>query len=317
MDKKTKQCSDNPETTDMGNAFFELGKQLHKTWTDMDRVFPKWPKSPACIPTGCHSLDRIMGGLRPSELVVLGGRPRVGKTALALNIMECVASGKAMDRTPFYRDHARKHPVAIFSCDMSGTSLAQRMIGSLAGIPAYKIETGFPLSPAEKKQLVKAAKYLQGLPVFIEESNNITEIFCRVEVLKNLHGVECVILDNIQHLRYHLLARRGWARELNAIAIFLKSMTLELDIPVLALSQLACPRDISSKPTLADFRDSEAIERKADTILLLGRHCTTPVEAECLDTHLAVVDVAKNGNGSLGEVELTFDEEVIRFSDRF
>jgi replicative DNA helicase len=138
----------------------------------------------------------------------------------------------------------------------------------------------------------------------------------RVKSLKRKNGVEFVVFDYIQMLKHFLFSGRGRVHELDAIAKSMKKMAVDNNIPVLVLSHITYPYKQHEKPTLSDFRDSDAILQEADKVLLVRRPCKNPYDAEYHDKNLAIVDVVKNLSGSTGEVRFDFDEEINRFTDR-
>ncbi|MBI2437564.1 MAG: replicative DNA helicase [Lentisphaerae bacterium] len=274
------------------------------------------------IPTGFKDLDEMLLGLHNEELIVLAGRPSMGKTSLAMNIVEQVALGRA-DNQP--------RPVGIFSLEMAREQLVLRMLSSHAAVPAHKIAAGM-ISPASHGLLMQAADVMMKAPIFLDDTGGleILELRARARRMKKRHGIELLVVDYLQLLHARERSREGRQQEIAFISGSLKNMAKELKIPVLALSQLnRAPeaRDREGEPRLADLRDSGAIEQDADVVCLLYRpskYREDTKDKQALDSgyggddldanpNVAQVIVAKQRNGPTGRIRLVFREEVIRF----
>lgn len=266
------------------------------------------------VASGFRDIDRMLHGLKPAEMIVLAARPSMGKTSLALNIAENVAMGVGSP-------DGEGSPVAVFSLEMSAESLVQRMICCRARVSASKILGGY-LSAEHHQRLMTGADELRKAPIFIDDSGglDVMEMRARARRLKKKHDIQFVVVDYLQisHCAKH--DRDGWQREVAGISSELKSMAKELKVPVMVLSQLsreAEKRDrTSGVPKLSDLRDSGAIEQDADVVFLLRRPSRYPGDPRAEEPNLAIVDIAKNRNGGVGAVELSFFEETTRFENR-
>lgn len=273
------------------------------------------------LSTGFKDLDRTIQGLRPSEMIVLAARPSMGKTSLAMNICTAVALGA--DCTGRALTGGVRQGVAIFSCEMSTDALITRMLCSMAGVPYFNIVRAnkFGVSEDEKcrqtNQLSKAASKLNNAPIYIDDTGglDINDLRARARRMKKRHDIKLIMIDYLQLLNCNAAASEGRQLETTKISAGIKAMAKELDVPVLVLSQLnrsSEQRGGEGKPRLADLRDSGSIEQDADVVMLLRRPCKYN-EAE--PPTLAIVDVAKNRNGRVGEVKLTFIDELTQFTD--
>lgn len=302
-------------------AFFEI-KGMQKTlitpWpdlvkeamTEIEKIF-QLKRGLTGLASGFRDLDDLLMGFQPSDMIVLAARPSMGKTSLALNIAENIALGIS-DQTP--------RPVGVFSLEMSREQLVRRMICSRAEVPSHKLRGGY-ISQDHHKLLIQAASELTKAPIYLDDSAALDglELRSRARRLKQKHDVEMIVVDYLQMLNFPQFAREGRQRETAAISGTLKAMAKELRIPVLVLSQLSRAPELRSEkaiPRLADLRDSGAIEQDADVVLMLRRPSRYAEEGEQVDERLAVVEVAKHRNGPTGLVELNFDAEHTRFSDR-
>lgn len=275
----------------------------------------------AGLSTGFRNLDHKLNGLRPAEMIVLAARPSQGKTSLAMNIAECVALGRDMNGRPMVGNNGRKHPVAIFSVEMSQESLAQRMLCGVAQVSGFVIETGCLNKESVNTALTRAASTLMQAPIYVDDTGGIgvMEVRSRARRLLSKHKIELIIIDYLQIMTHKESAGQGKTNETTNISNNVKAMAKELNVPVIILSQLSRSpeqRDKSARPKCSDLRDSGAIEQDADVIMLLRRPCTYPGDSEYEDKTLAIVDVAKHRNGPTGEVRLNFNGELTRFSDR-
>ena len=253
-------------------------------------------------PTGFEELDRMTSGLQKSDLVVVAGRPSMGKSALATSMAEYAAL------------HAKKG-VAFFSLEMSKEQLVQRMLCSHARVDAHKVRSGF-LSPSDWPKLTAAAGKLSSAPIFIDDTPaiNALELRAKARRLKANHDIELMVLDYLQLMRS---SRRTESRqqEISEISLSIKALARELGIPIIAISQLS--RAVESRqdhrPQLSDLRESGAIEQDADLVLLLMREeYYMPTEE---NRGLAEVIVAKQRNGPVGTIKLTFIKEYMRFEN--
>lgn len=254
------------------------------------------------IPTGFHDFDRLTAGLQPSDLIVVAGRPSMGKSAFAASVAEHVGV-------------AEKLPVAIFSLEMSKEQLVQRMLCSHARVDANKVRTGF-LSQSDWPRLTNAAGKLSEAPIYIDDSPalSILELRGKARRLKSQHDVQLIIVDYLQLLQSPTRAENR-QQEIADISRSLKSLAKELNLPLVAISQLSRgpERREDRRPQLADLRESGAIEQDADVVMLLFREeFYTPTEE---NRGVAELTIAKQRNGPTGTLNLTFIKEYTRFEN--
>ena len=264
------------------------------------------------VPTGFADLDKQLRGLHNTDMIVLAARPSMGKTSLAMNIVEHAALG---------RSGGKKHSVGVFSLEMSQEQLVRRMLYSKAGVPAWK---DF-FSPDDRTRITSASDQLGKASIVVDDSAglDVMDLRARARRMKRIHNVDLIVIDYLQLLADKRRSREGRQQETASISNSIKAMAKELKIPVLILSQLSRAPEQGTrdgKPRLSDLRDSGAFEQDADVVLLLQRpfYYSKDKEADVAsgDDTLAIVDVAKNRNGPVGEVRLNFDEKLTRFADR-
>lgn len=254
------------------------------------------------IPTGFHDFDRLTAGLQKSDLIVIAGRPSMGKSAFACSIME-------------HAGVMEKLPVAIFSLEMSKEQLVQRMLCSHARVDANKVRTGF-LSQSDWPRLTNAAGKLSEAPIYIDDSAtlSILELRGKARRLKSQHDIQLIIVDYLQMLQSPSRSENR-QQEIADISRSLKSLAKELNVPLVAISQLSRgpeKRD-DRRPQLADLRESGAIEQDADVVALLFREeLYTPTEE---NRGLVELMIAKQRNGPTGTINLTFIKEYTRFEN--
>ena len=252
------------------------------------------------LPTGFVELDQQLAGLQPADLVVVAGRPAMGKSSFSL----CVAEHAAL---------IQKTGIAIFSLEMSKENLVQRMLCSHARINAHNVRSGM-LSTSDWPTLTKAAGKLSEAPIFVDDSPSISvlELRAKARRLKSRHGIGLVILDYLQLMNESSYADNR-QQEISVISRSLKALARELNVPVIAVSQLsrAPERRESFRPRLSDLRESGAIEQDADVVLMLFREDYYNPSDE--NKGIAEVIVAKQRNGPTGTVKLAFIKEYTRF----
>jgi replicative DNA helicase len=261
------------------------------------------------VPTGFRKFDEMTAGLQPSDLVVVAGRPSMGKTSFCLNIAQHAAITERI-------------PVAIFSLEMSKEQLVQRMLCSVAKVDSHKLRTGY-LSDADWPRLTTGAGILSESPIFIDDTPGISllEMRAKARRLKAEQGLGLVIIDYLQ-----LISGRGRVesrqQEISEISRSLKAMAKELSVPVVALSQLS--RAVESRqpprPQLSDLRESGAIEQDADVVTFLYRpalyRSRKEEEPEEPEDNTTEVIIGKQRNGPTGTVHLAFLREYTRFEDQ-
>jgi replicative DNA helicase len=261
------------------------------------------------VPSGYTALDRITSGWQKSDLIILAARPSMGKTALALNIARNIA-------VDF------KRPVAFFSLEMSSIQLVTRLISSESYLPAEKLRKG-DLADHEWQQLnsriaplVKAKLYIDDTPQL-----SIFELRAKCRRLKQQHDIQMVFVDYLQLMTAGNENRGNREQEISNISRSLKSLAKELDVPVLALSQLSRnveSRPGSKKPILSDLRESGAIEQDADMVIFIYRpeYYGFTDDGEGNSTvGQAIINIAKHRNGKLGDVALRFIGQFARFDE--
>jgi len=254
------------------------------------------------IPTGFKDFDLKTAGLQKSDLIIVAGRPSMGKSAFVTSIASFVAVEE-------------KIPVAIFSLEMSKEQLMQRFLCAQAKVEINRVRTGF-LAPSEWPILTNAAGKLSEAPIYIDDTPalNIFEIRSKARRLKAHHNIQLILVDYLQLIRG---MRRGDNRqqEISDISQSLKALAKELNVPVIAVSQLS--RAVESReghrPKLSDLRESGAIEQDSDVVVLLFREEYYKPTDE--NQGVADVIIAKQRNGPVGTIKLTFLKEYTKFTD--
>jgi replicative DNA helicase len=254
------------------------------------------------IPSGFIDFDIKTAGLQPSDLIVIAGRPSMGKSAFALGIAE-------------YAGVVEKIPLAMFSLEMSKEQLVQRMLCSHARVDAHKVRTGY-LAPSDWPRLTAAAGKLSEAPIFIDDTPGISvmELRAKARRLKAHQNIQLIILDYLQLMRgsYGIENRQ---QEISEISRSLKALARELHVPVIAISQLsrAVEARTDHRPQLSDLRESGAIEQDADLVTLLLREEYYNSTSE--NQGVAEVIIAKQRNGPVGSLKLAFIKEYPRFEN--
>lgn len=264
------------------------------------------------ITTGYVGLNDRLGGLHPTDMIVLAARPAMGKTSLAMNIAENAALG-------IHAPGGSGVPVGIFSLEMSREQLVRRMLFSNARLGAHKLK-GRRLTSSEHAQLMAAADRLQKAKIYIDDTPGLeaVELRSRARRMKSRYGIGLVVIDYLQLMNYSKFSKDGRQRETMAISGAIKAMAKELEVPVIVLSQLSRATEGRGDniPKLSDLRDSGAIEQDADIVLLLYRPSYYAKGDDRNQDNRAVVDVAKFRHGSTGEIPMSFIREYTRFEDR-
>ncbi|MEP6709819.1 MAG: replicative DNA helicase [Verrucomicrobiota bacterium] len=261
------------------------------------------------ISTGFVELDRMTSGLHPAEMIVIAGRPSMGKTALAMNITEHVAINE-------------KLPVAVFSLEMSSQQLVQRLLCSRARVNLQKVRDGF-LAERDFPSLTAAASKLAEAKVFIDDSAglSILELRAKARRLKAQQDVQLIVVDYLQLLRSTTRrAQDNRQLEISEISAGIKGLAKELKIPIIVVAQLNRQPEARSggKPRLSDLRESGSIEQDADLVGLLVRPEIYEDDEEARQEKAGEAEliIAKQRNGPVGDVSLTFLKEFTRFEDR-
>ncbi len=286
-------------------GFMEIQPLLTQVMERIDLLYHKDnPSDITGIPTGYRDLDRETSGLQQGDLIIIAGRPSMGKTALALNMAEHVAV-------------ENKLPVAIFSMEMSGSQLAMRMLGSIGRLDQHKLRTG-RLSDDDWNRLTNAVGKLHDAPILVDESGalNALELRARARRLHRQYGALGLIVVDYLQLMQATSEGENRATEISEISRSLKSLAKELKVPVVALSQLSRAveqRTGPKRPIMSDLRESGAIEQDADLILAIYREeVYTPDTPE---KGVAEIIILKQRNGPIGTVKLTFLGEYTRFEN--
>jgi len=259
------------------------------------------------LATGFHELDELTCGLQNGEMVIIAGRPSMGKTSLALNIAEHLGI-------------TEKNPVAIFSLEMGKQQLAERFLCSASGIDAQSVRKGM-LGTEDYQKLVESCGVLSEAPIYIDDSASLTPLQIRAKArrLKSQHNIQCIMVDYLQLMHYGSGRVESRQQEITTISRLLKAMARELDIPVMVLSQLnRSPEGREGhRPRMSDLRESGSIEQDADVVMLLHREdYYHRGEADYESDNTAMVIIAKQRNGPTGNVELVFREKFTRFENK-
>lgn len=258
------------------------------------------------LPSGFLDLDEMLGGFNPGELTVIAARPAMGKTAFALNLMEYAATHR-----PAHFDH--DPAILFFSLEMGRLSIVQRMLSSRARVDSHKMRTG-KVDPAAFADLTHAAGDLQKTRLFLDDTPGLTimSVRSRARRLKHQSGLDMIVLDYLQLMNAKAENRQ---QEISLISRSLKDLARELEVPILAISQLS--RSVESRedkrPMLSDLRESGSIEQDADVVLMLYRAEYYNQTEE--NKGQAEVICAKHRNGPTGKVKLQFTGKILRFQN--
>jgi replicative DNA helicase len=282
-------------------GFFHIKDILKERFEEIQRIHDT-RKSVTGISSGFIDLDKYTAGFHKSDLVIVAGRPSMGKTSFALNIAQHIGLDE-------------KKPVAIFSLEMSKELLVQRLLCSEAQVDAQKVRRGFT-SAKDIERLTNAAGLLSEAPIFIDDTPAISSLDMRARArrLKSEYDIAMVIVDYLQLMRSSEKAENR-QQEISSISRSMKALAKELGIPVIALSQLS--RAVESRggdrrPMLSDLRESGAIEQDADLVLFLYRpEFYDPGNPE--KEGLAELIIGKQRNGPTGNLMLTFEKQYTRF----
>ncbi|QBR84548.1 replicative DNA helicase [Legionella israelensis] len=256
------------------------------------------------LPTGLSDLDKMTSGLQPSDLIIVAGRPSMGKTSLVMNMAEHAAI------------ESRK-PVLVFSMEMPADSLAMRMMSSLGRIDQHRIRTG-KLEDDDWPRVTSAVHMLSEAPLFIDDTPALTpaEMRARARRLAKEHGqLGLIVVDYLQLMKVPGFKADNRTAEISEISRSLKALAKELDVPVIALSQLnrSLEQRHDKRPVMSDLRESGAIEQDADLICFIYRD--EVYNEESPDKGTAEIIVAKQRNGPIGRVRVAFLGKYTRFED--
>jgi replicative DNA helicase len=258
------------------------------------------------VPTGFIDLDRMTDGMHGGEMIVIAGRPSTGKTSLAMNIVEHVA----LDLTL---------PVGVFSLEMSARSLATRMLASRARVNLRSVRDGF-MAERDFPKLTGAAGKLAGASIHIDQTGGIPllQLKAKARLWRQRYGIKLLVIDYLQLMAAGAGAGRKFEsrqQEITFISAGVKALAKDLDIPIIAISQLnrEMERDKNRKPRLSDLRESGAIEQDADVVGLLYRPKSGDEEDDGASAMPVNLLIAKQRNGETGDVHLTFLKQFTRF----
>ncbi len=289
------------------------------------------------VPSGFGELDKKLGGFQNSDLIILAARPAMGKTAFALNVLEHIASEKR-------RNKQGGQPVGIFSLEMSADQFASRLLSSSSGIDSRKIMTG-DLTDGEWGTLQSAAAELSETPFFIDDTPSLTlnVLRARARRMKQQYDIGILVVDYLQLLRGSARSQENRVQEISEISMGLKSIAKEMNVPVVALSQLsrAVEQRDNKRPQLSDLRESGSIEQDADIVMFLYReeyYLKQKMGVMETSEGLATIDgdkdqqeqfklrerlekvagkaeliISKNRKGAVGSIPLKFEEQITRF----
>jgi replicative DNA helicase len=287
------------------------------------------------LATGLHDMDRMMGGLQSSDLVILAGRPGMGKTALATNLAYNIARAWRGEVRPDGRtESVNGGIVGFFSLEMSSEQLATRIIAEQSGIPSFKIRRG-EIDPSDFDKIAEIAREMETIPLYIDETGGISiaQLTARARRLKRQKGLDMLVVDYIQLLSGSSnRAAQGRVQEITEITTGLKALAKELNVPIVALSQLS--RQVESRddkrPQLSDLRESGSIEQDADVVLFVFReeyylknkeprpgteeHFKWQAEMDAVMGKAEVI-IGKQRHGPTGTIQLHFEANVTRFGD--
>ncbi len=283
-------------------GFIGIQPLLTKVVERIDDLFQSDnPSDITGIPTGFGDLDQKTSGLQPGDLIIVAGRPSMGKTAFSLNIAENVAI-----------DYGA--PVAVFSMEMAGTQLVMRMMGSVGRLDQHKVRTG-RLQDDDWQKLTYAVGKLNDAPIHIDETAALTalEVRARARRLHRQYGkLGLIVIDYLQLMSASSHGENR-ATEISEISRSLKALAKELNVPVVALSQLnrSLEQRPNKRPVMSDLRESGAIEQDADLILFIYRD--EVYNPDTADKGVAEIIIGKQRNGPIGSVKLTFLGEYTRF----
>jgi replicative DNA helicase len=302
VDEAERRVFEIAELGTRSRAGFKSVKQILPSTVDRLDALHQNPGQLSGVTTGFTDLDRMTTGLQPGDLVVIAGRPSMGKTTLAINIAENAAVGRGV-------------PSAIFSMEMASEQLTLRMISSLGRVNQGHLRTG-QCSDEDWSRINGAIAQLSDAPLYVDETPSLspTEVRARARRLKREKGLGLIVVDYLQLMQV-AGSKENRATEISEISRGLKALAKELQVPVIALSQLnrGVEQRTEKKPVMSDLRESGAIEQDADLIMMIYRE--EVYEPNTTRKGIADIIIAKQRNGPVGEVHLTFLGEYSRFEN--
>jgi len=283
--------------------FVSLKEELEDAFERIDRI-SKHKGAIRGVPTGFVDLDNLLSGFQKSDLIILASRPSIGKSSLALNIAANVAVNHKM-------------PVGIFSLEMSKDQIVDRLIASQANVDLWRLRTGYLSSEGENNDFAKiqqALGILSEAPIFIDDAatSNVLQMRAMARRLQAEHGLALLIIDYLQLIEPRN-PKVSMVQQMTEVSRALKSLARELNVPVLALSQLsrAVEQRTPPIPRLSDLRESGSIEQDADVVLFIYRE--DKYNPDTIRKNIADIIVAKHRNGPVGKIELFFDDSRATF----
>ncbi|MDQ2932841.1 MAG: replicative DNA helicase [bacterium] len=283
------------------HKFVALKDTLHEAWERLDHLH-KTKGELRGVPTGFNELDNMLAGFQKSDLIILAARPSMGKTSLALDIARKTAVN-------------HKIPVAIFSLEMSSQQLVDRMLSAESQVDSWKMRTGHNLSVEHDfKAIGDAIGRLSDAPIFIDDKpgNNILKMRAVARRLKNEKGLGLIVVDYLQLMvPTQTKANDNLVQQITEISRSLKNLARELEVPVLALSQLSrAVEQRGGKPRLSDLRDSGSIEQDADVVMFIHREADQDMGGRKMEAEILI---EKHRNGPTGVAKLFFDSKKTTF----
>jgi replicative DNA helicase len=290
----------------IGNAsaahkFTAIGDKIHEAW-DRIEALSKKEDGIRGVPSGFPALDNLLSGFHPSDLVIIAARPSVGKTSLALDIA---------------RNAAVRHnvPVGIFSLEMSSEQIIDRMLSAESFVNSWKLRTGQVKEEDDFNRIRDALEVLSKAPIYIDDKpgNNILSMRAVARRLKRERGIGLIVVDYLQLMAPTTTkASDSMVQQVTEISRSLKGLARELEVPVIALSQLSrAVEQRGGRPRLSDLRDSGSIEQDADVVMFIHRDDKTNKESD--RPGIAEILIEKHRNGPVGKVDLYFDDKRTTF----
>jgi len=286
-------------------SFYSIRDIVKESFKTIERLFQK-KELVTGVPSGFREIDRMTAGFQPSDLIIIAGRPSMGKTAFCLNVAQYAAIGN-------------KIPVAIFSLEMSKEQLVIRMLCSEAHVEGTRLRTGF-LNESDWPKLTIAAGNLSEAPIYIDDTAalSILELRAKARRLKSERGLGMLIIDYLQLMKGRTKVESR-QQEISEISRSLKALSKELNIPVIAVSQLSRKTEerTGNRPQLSDLRESGAIEQDADLILFIYRDEVYNRSEDNPNKGKAEVIIGKQRNGPIGKIDLAFLDKFTTFKELY
>ncbi len=302
LDRAEKRVFEATDVRGQGRYLLEIKDTLVEAWDRLERLSREGGQELRGVPTGFPALDNKLSGFQKADLVILAARPSMGKTSLALDFAR-------------HCGVQLKLPVAIFSLEMSSQQLADRMLSAESKVDSWKLRTGKGLTDGDFSELSSAMARMNEAPIFIDERSVVTPISIRSSArrIKAERGLGLIVVDYLQLVHPVSSAKSdSVVQQVTEISRGLKAVARELDVPVIALSQLSRKvEDRGGKPRLSDLRDSGSIEQDADVVMFIHREDKYNDAAD--RPGVAQIMIEKHRNGPTGTVDLFFDEKRTSF----